>query len=320
MNNTENSTEQKQPKLSPADFQFFTKHLLAIMNHPNAPEALQKGILEGIELLENEVSIKADNPHVIKNALLAYATDGFTVDTEQFEPKETDVISELYAVAENAPREVKRYLLDYIFEKTGVSVEITDEPPSIADLSLPELLSAAIKHPDMPENLRVDMWNWFANEVNAEIGDSDSPEWFASVLGIKNYRRKESEQPACNPFKIGETVWTENPEFKGVKPLIDELLRAGECDDDFTNAFICLLEAIKKRDKLDILNFIDAVQSYAFSWTVGFDQAFEAYKAKLDCSRLAPEQNESTEQRETYHAATVETHSTRKLDPMLGKQ
>ena len=330
----ENSTENtKQPKLSPDDYQFFTKHLLAIMNHPNAPESLQKGILEGIELLENEVSIKADNPFVIKNALLAYATDGFTVDTEQFEPKETDVISELYAVAENAPRETKQYLLDYIFEKTGMSVEITDEPPSIADLSLPELLSAAIKHPDMPDNLRVDLWNTFANEIAAEQGDMDSPEWFAAALGIKNYHRATDAPERGKSFKIPSTgLFEVDPRLQTVKPLVDRIINYSAEEDLTVNALICLLESISQQKDFDRVYFIDAVQSYAFCWTRDFDKMFEAYKANLDCSNHAPEQSESTEQnesteqdesteqRETYRAATVEAHSSHKLDPMLGKQ
>ena len=294
-----NSTEEKQPKLSPADYQFFTKHLSAIMNHPNAPESLQQGILKGIELLENEVSIKADNPHVIKNALLAYATDGFTVGTEQFEPKETDVISELYSVAENAPRETKRYLLDYIFEKTGVSVEITDAPPSIEDLSLPELLSAAIKHPDMPDNLRVDLWNWLANDIAAEQGDMDSPEWFAAALGIKNYRRKASEQPTREPFKIRSTgLFEVDPRLKAIKPLVDRIINYSAEEDLTVNALICLLESISQQKDFERAYFIDAIQSYAFCWTRDFDKMFEAYKANLDCSRLAPGESESTEQNE----------------------
>ena len=274
-----NSTENtKEPKLSPADYQFFTKHLLAIMNHPNAPESLQKGILEGIELLENEVSIKADNLFVIKNALLAYATDGFTVGTEQFEPKESE-------------------------------------------LSLPELLSAAIKHPDMPENLRVDLWNTFANEVGAEQGDMDSPEWFAAALGIKNYRREADEPPTRNSLRIPSTgLFEVDPRLKAVKPLVDRIINYSAEEDLTVNALICLLESISQQKDFERAYFIDAIQSYAFCWTRDFDKMFEAYKANLDCSNHAPEQSESTEQSETYHAATVETHSSHKLDPMLGKQ
>jgi hypothetical protein len=46
---------------------------------------------------------------------------------------ESNVIDELYLIAEDAPSEVNCYLLDYIFKKTGMVVEVTDDVEAEAE-------------------------------------------------------------------------------------------------------------------------------------------------------------------------------------------
>ena len=329
-NSTENT--EKQPISIDAACRI-ARHLDAVLNDPDTPKDLRQDIRVAVNELFNES--EGDNNKItdtfgyIRDCLLA---DGDNAEAiQQFhqinETTVDPVIDELYSIAENAPRQIKQYLLDHIFEKTGMSVSIEDEPPNITDLSLPELLSAAIKHPDMPDKLRVDLWNWFANEVNSEFGDSDSPEWFAAALGIKNYRREASQPIESKTSKIRSTgLFEVDPQLQAAKPIIDRLIDASGDEDLTVDALVCLLEMVARQRDFERADFINAVQSYAFSWTVGFDEAFLAYKEKLDCSSLTPEQAESIEQgesdeeSETYRAATVDAHSIRKLDPMLGKQ
>ena len=87
-NTTTCERQTRQPikpkqRLSIEDARFFAKQLSELVNHPRIPEALQEGILDGIEALENQVRICSIHPYVIEHALLAYATDGFEAGIEQ---------------------------------------------------------------------------------------------------------------------------------------------------------------------------------------------------------------------------------------------
>jgi hypothetical protein len=79
---------QPQQRLTLEDVQFLHHHIMALITFPNLPEELKDGILEGLNMLENSVNIYITNPQVIKNSLLAYATDGFQVEIE--EPESTE--------------------------------------------------------------------------------------------------------------------------------------------------------------------------------------------------------------------------------------
>jgi hypothetical protein len=87
----------QQPKLTTAEVDFFTEHLAALMNHPKTPDSFLNGLVDAMSYLESEVTVKANNPEVIRQAVKAYATDGFTVEFEQPETVDlADLISAVY--------------------------------------------------------------------------------------------------------------------------------------------------------------------------------------------------------------------------------
>jgi hypothetical protein len=51
-------------------------------------------------------------------------------------------------------------------------------------LTLPELLSAVLKHPDLPEHFRDRIFHYLANECMNAHGDCESPEYIAACLGM----------------------------------------------------------------------------------------------------------------------------------------
>jgi hypothetical protein len=326
---TKKQTTTPKPKLTAEEVKYFSEHLSAVMTHENAPQSLKDGILEGISMLESEVDVYADNPHVIKEAITAYATDGFTVELEKEKPLVEPIIEELYEIAENAPKAAKRFILDYVFEKTGIAVD--SDPDYYIEVSeLAEAISLVAKHPDTPFRMRRSIQDDIC-EINSLI-DMDAPESIQRALDA--YHETNEEETENN--RVAEAIKRDrevaaklfgndendenskatlqkqrilpdtqmvviNPQYDKLKRLVEdfftlEVLEDYETIGEMAGKFICLfgeLERLRKTGTAYYDSFV-LMQEFCFTFTKDFENSFESYKAKIN-SQETDETNEPDE-------------------------
>jgi hypothetical protein len=168
------------------------EHTAEILNDPETPKEFRHDIRIAVSELFNyndgDNNKITDTFGYIRDCLLSAGGCGDAIkelhkQTATAAEKLNDTITELYSIAENAPPAGKRLHLDCIFEKTGVAVDFNaDAPKTSEDLSLPELLSKVLKHPDLPEKLQMNIWNDINDSHNI---DPDSPEYMAVALGLE---------------------------------------------------------------------------------------------------------------------------------------
>ena len=279
-------------------------NLTAVLNYPNLPRRFDYNLKREIVELESK-------PDYISQRLFDWFKATFPEDTAEIQ---ADIVSEASEKDIN-----KRFAR--VNERARRAPEL--QPISFAEAAkLADCLSAILKNELVPESIYNTISDEFCDMHSyvADASEMDEPEFLRDVL-LAFSGNSEDVLSGQKSLKIPSTgLFEVDPRLKAIKPLVDQIINYSAEEDLTVNALICLLESISQQKDFERAYFIDAIQSYAFCWTRDFDKMFEAYKANLDCSNHAPEQSESAEQGETYHAAQDKTHSNHKLDPMLGKQ
>jgi hypothetical protein len=181
-----NNTEQQRPISIDAACRI-AEHTAAILTDAETPKEFRHDLRLAVSELFNSTDGDSnkitDTFGYIRDCLLSAGGNADAIKemhnlTATAAEKINDTTAELYSIAENAPHVVRRHLLDCIFEKTGVAVDFNADAPNIEDLSLPELLSKVLKHPDLPTKL----YNVMTDELVENDVETDSPEWILGSL------------------------------------------------------------------------------------------------------------------------------------------
>jgi hypothetical protein len=194
--------------------------LSAVLRHPDTPQELCNAIGEEVCAMSNDLTTPeyTNSKEYIKNVLLASLgkaeneqleeTDGDQVDEQTEEnPLVEPIVNELYEIAENAPHPVKRFILDYIFDKTGIAVDC--EPEYTIEVSeLAEAISFVLKHPDTPEILRRAVGDITCSTFQSTI-DYDTPEMIER--GLQAYLEPGDEAEDNERVSAAEKVSEHTP-------------------------------------------------------------------------------------------------------------
>lgn len=173
--------------------------------------------------------------------------------------------------------------------------------------SLPILIAAVMQHADMPEKIRIGFYNDYFSE--ALDYDSDAPEHYAYVLNLP--LKKDERKSKLAPERTILRKQHLEPAFvldnyaggPGIRPLLDEILL--QDDAVFAPTLVQIFEILKEQTELDRLDLLERAQDYAFTRTIEFERASDAFKRKTRNER-PQEASEPTEPSETTNAVSAQ--------------
>jgi hypothetical protein len=348
----EKQTETK-PGITEESASDLADFISATLRHPDCPKELYEAIGQEICEMSNDMQTReyCESSEYIKQCLLASVGKSEDGETDETEAEETEteatesapqmrrekvqipdeIVYEIYDIAENAPRYVKRELLNYLFEKTGIAVEEKDEI-EIETSHLAEAISYVLKCEDTPEILRHHLGCITLSDIQSLI-DYDTPEMIER--GLQAYQEsgenealkqreaeaiKRDREIAAKLFGSDESNKAEpqkqrispdtqllviNPQYDELKKIVEsfftlDILQDLEETHEMANKFICLFAEFERLRQAvpAYYDSFELLQEFCFTFTTDFEDAVDSYKAKLNCPVQESDEPKETDETE----------------------